>query len=68
MSSICSVRLRLVLNRAADPGADAGRSEIDAFYRVPEFPGIKTGVFVEGDRDELTIEVFFGCGNALQAL
>jgi hypothetical protein len=51
-----------------DPRAHPGRREVDLAHGFLELAGVELGTGIEGDRDQLPVDVFLGCVNAFQAL
>ena len=51
-----------------NPGAHPCRREVDLTHGFFELLGGELGTRIEGDCDQLPVQVFLGCGNAFQAL
>ena len=63
-----SCRRILVEYPAFDPGAHAGRCEVDLTHGLFELFRIELDTGVERNGDDLSVDVFLGCGNAFQTL
>jgi len=61
-------RRSIIQDPPFNPRAHPRRCEVDRAHGFFELPGVELGTGIEGDRDQLPVDVFLGRVNAFQAL